>query len=132
MTETCANCKFNKYHDWEYRDAECRRHAPLIDPAKLSDSLERYGKWPETKREDWCGEFKPVQRVETVMFDYKKMLSAYLRLIIDEEGVSYLSYGCKSLKSFGLSDDEVLELKRMANEWLDDDLKYDTSHNLEG
>lgn len=59
--------------------------------------------------------------------DYKKMLSAYLRLIIDGEGVSYLSYGRKSLKSFGLSDDEILEMKHMANEWLEDDLKHDLS-----
>ena len=57
--------------------------------------------------------------------DYKKMLSAYIRHIIDEEGVSYLVWAPKQLKSFGLSDDEILELKRMANEWLEDDWKHD-------
>lgn len=57
--------------------------------------------------------------------DYKKMLSAYIRHIIDEEGVSYLGWGINRLKEYGLSNAEILELQRIANEWLDDDFKHD-------
>lgn len=59
------------------------------------------------------------------MSDYKKMLSAYIRHIIDEESIDYLNCAADKLIEFGLSADEIKELKRMGNEWLDDDWKRD-------
>jgi hypothetical protein len=59
--------------------------------------------------------------------DYKKMLSAYIRHIIDEEGVDYLNFADETLTEFGLSAKEFKELKRIANKWLEDDLKHDLS-----
>jgi hypothetical protein len=56
---------------------------------------------------------------------YQKMLSAYIRLIINEESVDYLNCADDKLKQFGLSVDEIAELKRIGNEWLGDDWKHD-------
>ena len=57
--------------------------------------------------------------------DYKRMLSAYIRLIIDEESIDYLNCAADKLIEFGLSADEIKELKRMGNEWLPDAWKRD-------
>jgi hypothetical protein len=55
--------------------------------------------------------------------DYQKMLWAYIRLIIDEESIDYLNCAADKLIAFGLSAEEIIELKRMGNEWLEDDWK---------
>lgn len=52
LNETCEGCRF-----WDangpastFRDeGKCRRYAPVREH------------WPETMRDDWCGEFEPIE-----------------------------------------------------------------------
>jgi hypothetical protein len=45
----CGGCRFWKQRDYE---GECRRYAP-------APSSEHPVEWPDTRSEDWCGEWEP-------------------------------------------------------------------------
>jgi len=58
----CDNCRFWKQHGTPSlsRLGFCRRRVPVVSISTVEASL-----WPETKHEDWCGEYeaKPPQAV---------------------------------------------------------------------
>lgn len=45
--------------------SDCRRHSPR----DVQDATPRYAAnavWPQTRREDWCGEYEPIQLQSTL------------------------------------------------------------------
>ena len=54
---TCKGCRwwedeFVKVHQY----GECRRHAPIIKPDKSSLKPKYWRTWPNTHKDDWCGD----------------------------------------------------------------------------
>ncbi len=51
----CDNCRFWKPHAITSMShlGFCRRRVPVVSISTVEASL-----WPETKREDWCGEYE--------------------------------------------------------------------------
>jgi len=49
--KVCENCEYWK-KDEDTADGECRKNAPIS-----GGDRSRY-RWPLTKPEDWCGEYK--------------------------------------------------------------------------
>lgn len=62
----------------------------------------------------------------TEQFDYKKMLRAYIRMIVDIEGVDYLVFA-KDWKGLGLSDAEINEMRKIGNEFLPEGFKHEVT-----
>lgn len=68
----CQDCQFWVPHKREERkgEGECHRHAPQIVSTTYSSTAGDYGayreevnssiesQWPDTKSEDWCGDFQ--------------------------------------------------------------------------
>lgn len=46
MSDCCEECKFWERWQFQMHFGDCRRYP------------KRYGKWPATFSQDWCGEFK--------------------------------------------------------------------------
>lgn len=46
--------------------SDCRRRAPVIVEQGRDERLSGNGRWPTTKRDDWCGEYeaRPVSEAE--------------------------------------------------------------------
>jgi hypothetical protein len=60
----CEHCRFA--HDAGFEWLFCHRFPPTYAPRdpRLRPCLER--EWPSVhKQQDWCGEFQPVERVES-------------------------------------------------------------------
>lgn len=56
--ETCSNCKFwiADCSDLDY-GGECHRRCPIVLPPASIAGKEYIG-WPDTKKDDWCGEWE--------------------------------------------------------------------------
>lgn len=61
MGNRCSKCSFWKspqVDDLELNEpGECRKNPPTVVPAGEWSSV---SKWPETKSDDWCGEFRAL------------------------------------------------------------------------
>jgi len=52
----CETCRY-----WDSVKGLCRRRAPVVRPSeKFSES----GHWPETRSDDWCGEYEEQPPVD--------------------------------------------------------------------
>lgn len=70
MTENCDNCRFwlgDEYPSFYGRAGRCRRHPPKEaqepyfhgpDQGQKPDRYISVVRFPETKPDDWCGEWK--------------------------------------------------------------------------
>lgn len=57
--ECCGNCRYwNREEDCDSND--CRRYPPKL----LKLGLEFKSFWPDTRKELWCGEWKPQRIVD--------------------------------------------------------------------
>lgn len=70
MSESCASCRFwNGEPDAKWGEAACRIRAPRAypqsDPSYVSSVITV---WPETRYNDWCGEYQPAGRPEREEF----------------------------------------------------------------
>ena len=63
MEQRCELCRF--WPGYEYSPvADCRRHAPVVFRQPIAwrgngVTLGPVRNWPQTGRDDWCGEFEP-------------------------------------------------------------------------
>tara|TARA_B100001057_G_scaffold146728_2_gene146723 strand:- start:5863 stop:6057 length:195 start_codon:yes stop_codon:yes gene_type:complete len=59
-TETAAKtCKACAHWKSSSADAgECRRHAPQTIVFEVNDQVSVESRFPQTKAQDWCGDFK--------------------------------------------------------------------------
>ena len=58
MNEQCSNCRYWRPRGDAGKVGECQRFPPTFRPPKDEDTPSRWGKWPWTKPDDRCGEFK--------------------------------------------------------------------------
>ncbi len=54
--ETCSACRFWKTTD--QMNGECRRRAPQAVVFNVTNETRFQTQFPETAKEDWCGEFQ--------------------------------------------------------------------------
>lgn len=59
----CENCKFSRHISPWHDVVECRRSAPKLDG--------RHTLFPETKKNDWCGDHQHVSPPPTVTEFFK-------------------------------------------------------------
>lgn len=64
MTATCETCRWWNQWPWQQndgvRDGECRARAPIPHPpGPVAYRPDR--KFPQTDRNDWCGEHQPKE-----------------------------------------------------------------------
>lgn len=67
---TCGTCRYGVCPRCTYpNNIECRRHAPVIVARPANSSMRDVGRYPETPRGGWCGDYEPmadVSRVELI------------------------------------------------------------------
>ena len=59
----CNTCRFWKPDPYP-SEGECRRHAPIADPAGRRGSFDNplEGRWPMTGKDDGCGDHRPFEK----------------------------------------------------------------------
>lgn len=59
----CASCQFWEHHHEDLLAGDCRRRAPRLAGMAAPHGNATYQEpraamWPETMRDDWCGEYE--------------------------------------------------------------------------
>lgn len=58
--EWCETCRYWREHAGRTEIGDCRKGLPIIRFEDDTDGhVLRYGFWPVTLGEDWCGEYRP-------------------------------------------------------------------------
>ena len=56
-TKACEACAY--WNTMDGKKGECRRHAPQTIAFEVDDDVRVESRFPETSKEDWCGDFSP-------------------------------------------------------------------------
>jgi len=78
--EKCVACQFYDRHDAQAEDkgvrwGQCRRTGPIVHPLSAKTYMVE-GIWPHVRDDDWCGEWVPAKRGESVSTDPRSLLMA--------------------------------------------------------